>query len=152
MQSFQPIDKISSSLEETWCIAADLARCLAPGDVVGFIGELGAGKTSFVQGLAAALGVNTNEERVLSPTFTIFKIYETGRLPLYHFDLYRIASLSELEAIGYEEFWWGQGITLVEWFDRVSCPPLCNFFLVEMSHVGENRRGITIKWNPANLK
>lgn len=92
-----------------------LATALAPGDIISLTGDLGAGKTRFVQGVAAGLGV---DEPVTSPTFTIMKIYE-GPLPLYHFDVYRLQKITELEAIGYEEYFFGEGVTIIEWGDKI---------------------------------
>lgn len=82
------------------------------GDVYTLVGELGVGKTIFTQGLAAGLGIR---EPICSPTFTIVQVYEEGRLPLYHFDVYRIGDLEEMEEIGYEDYFYGQGVTLIEW-------------------------------------
>jgi tRNA threonylcarbamoyladenosine biosynthesis protein TsaE len=105
----------SSSEEETINIAKELGKLLKPGSIIGLNGELGAGKTVFVKGIAR--GLNTKGEPD-SPTFVIMKKYE-GRLPLYHFDLYRISSAEELEGIGYEDYFYGDGVTVVEWSERV---------------------------------
>jgi tRNA threonylcarbamoyladenosine biosynthesis protein TsaE len=105
----------SSSEEETINIGEELGKLLTPGTIIGLNGELGAGKTVFVKGIAR--GLNTKEEPN-SPTFVIMNKYE-GRIPLYHFDLYRISSAEELEAIGYEDYFYGNGVTVVEWSDRV---------------------------------
>jgi len=105
----------SSCEEETIKIGQELGKLLNPGTIIGLIGELGAGKTVFVKGIAK--GLNTQEEPN-SPTFVIMNKYE-GRIPLYHFDLYRISTAEELEGIGYEDFFFGNGVTVVEWSDRV---------------------------------
>jgi tRNA threonylcarbamoyladenosine biosynthesis protein TsaE len=105
----------SSSEEETINIGEELGKLLTPGTIIGLNGELGAGKTVFVKGIAR--GLNTQEEPN-SPTFVIMNKYE-GRIPLYHFDLYRISSAEELEGIGYEDYFYGNGVTVVEWSDRV---------------------------------
>lgn len=105
----------SSSEEETINIGKELGKLLTPGTIIGLNGELGAGKTVFVKGIAR--GLNTQEEPN-SPTFVIMNKYE-GRIPLYHFDLYRISSAEELEGIGYEDYFYGDGVTVVEWSDRV---------------------------------
>jgi tRNA threonylcarbamoyladenosine biosynthesis protein TsaE len=99
-----------------------LGRLLQPGDVVALIGELGSGKTTLAQSIAEGLGVM---EPVTSPTFTIINEYESGRLPLYHFDVYRLKSPEEMESLGYEEYFFGSGVTIVEWADRVGAllPP-----------------------------
>ncbi len=96
-------------------LAGRLAELLCPGDVVLLVGELGTGKTCFVQGIAEGLGVR---ERVLSPTFTLLREY-TGRLPLYHLDAYRLEGPGDLSDLGLEEYLEGQGVVVVEWADRV---------------------------------
>ena len=109
-------DELTTNSEiETRELGRALAAALAPGDVISLTGDLGAGKTRFVQGVAAGLGV---DEPVTSPTFTIMKIYE-GRLPLYHFDVYRLQKITELQAIGYEEYFFGEGATIIEWGDKI---------------------------------
>ena len=80
------------------------------------MGDLGVGKTVFTKGLAAGLGI---EEAVSSPTFTIVQVYEEGRLPFYHFDVYRIGDIEEMEEIGYEDYFYGNGVCLVEWADLI---------------------------------
>jgi len=99
--------------EDTAKLAAELAKKAAPGDIICLKGLLGAGKTVFAQGFAKGLGYTG---QVTSPTFTIMKIYEGGRLPIYHFDLYRLeGGAAELEGIGYEEYFYADGVTLIEW-------------------------------------
>ena len=107
---------MTDSEEKTRDLGQALGAALAPGDIISLTGDLGAGKTRFAQGLAAGLGV---DGPVTSPTFTIMKIYE-GRLPLYHFDVYRIQKIAELEAIGYEEYFFGDGATVIEWGDKIA--------------------------------
>ncbi len=108
---------ISRSPEETRAIGARLADRLQGGEVVAFTGDLGAGKTAFVSGMAQALGV---EERVTSPTFTIVNEYEGGRLPLFHFDMYRLGSADELFHIGWEDYLARGGVCAVEWSENVA--------------------------------
>ncbi len=105
----------SNSAKDTKNIARAMAKRLEPGDVLCIYGDLGAGKTAFTQGLAAGLGV---EGIVSSPTFTIVNCYE-GRLPLYHFDTYRIADCDEMDDIGYEEYVYGDGVTVIEWPEMI---------------------------------
>ena len=107
---------ITNSPEETEALGARLARALEPGAVVAFTGDLGAGKTAFVRGLARGLGIR---DRVTSPTFTVVNEYEGGRLPLFHFDLYRLGSADELFDIGWEDYLARGGVCAVEWSERM---------------------------------
>lgn len=107
----------SDGAAKTAQIAQELAKTAAPGMVICLDGELGAGKTVFTQGFAKGLGIL---EPVSSPTFTIVQIYEQGRLPLYHFDVYRIDDPMEMEEIGYEDYFYGQGVCLIEWSVRIA--------------------------------
>ena len=107
---------ITNGPEETEALGARLARALGPGAVVAFTGDLGAGKTAFVRGLARGLGY---KGRVTSPTFTIVNEYEGGRLPLFHFDLYRLGSADELFDIGWEDYLARGGVCAVEWSERM---------------------------------
>ncbi len=108
---------ITHSRAETEALGARLANALDGGQVVAFTGDLGAGKTAFVSGMARSLGV---EERVTSPTFTIVNEYEGGRLPLFHFDMYRLGSADELFHIGWEDYLARGGICAVEWSENVA--------------------------------
>lgn len=105
------MEYISNSYEETQSIAAEFALKLKQSDVLCMYGDLGVGKTAFVQGLAKGLGI---DEHITSPTFTIVNEY-VGILPLYHFDVYRIVDSDEMYEIGYEEYIYGDGISVVEW-------------------------------------
>lgn len=105
----------SYSYEDTVNIAKQLADTLKGGEFIAMYGDLGAGKTAFVQGLAKALGIN---QHITSPTFTIVNEYE-GRLPLYHFDVYRIADPDEMYEIGYEEYVYGDGVCVIEWAELI---------------------------------
>ena len=107
---------ITNGPEETEALGARLARALEPGAVVAFTGDLGAGKTAFVRGLARGLGIR---DRVTSPTFTVVNEYEGGRLPLFHFDLYRLGSADELFDIGWEDYLARGGVCAVEWSERM---------------------------------
>lgn len=102
----------SYSYNETKDIAAGIAREAAPGMIFALDGDLGAGKTAFSQGFAQGIGII---EPVNSPTFTILNVYESGNIPLYHFDVYRIGDIDEMDEIGYEEFFYSDGICLIEW-------------------------------------
>lgn len=107
----------TDSPEATRRFAAALATTIAPGTVIALCGPLGAGKTCFVQGLAAGLGVPATVP-VNSPTYILMNIYEGGRLPLYHFDWYRLDSADQLAALGLEEYFEGPGVSIVEWADK----------------------------------
>ena len=100
------------SPEETFAIGKSLGQQAIPGQVICLDGDLGVGKTVFTQGFAEGLGITGP---VNSPTFTIVQVYEEGRLPLYHFDVYRIGDVEEMDEIGYEEYFYGEGVALIEW-------------------------------------
>ena len=104
------------SPDETFSIGQQLGREAAPGQVYTLIGDLGVGKTVFTQGVAAGLGITGP---VNSPTFTIMQIYEEGRLPFYHFDVYRIGDVEEMDEIGYEDYFYGDGVCLIEWANLI---------------------------------
>lgn len=102
----------SNSAEDTFAFGQKLGREAVPGEIICLDGDLGVGKTVFTQGFAAGLGI---DDYVNSPTFNIVKEYDGGRLPLYHFDVYRIGDPSEMEEIGYEDYFYGQGVSIIEW-------------------------------------
>ena len=105
--------KINSfSPEDTYALGYEIGQKAVPGEVYTLNGDLGTGKTVFTQGLAAGLGI---QDPVNSPTFTIVQVYEEGRLPLYHFDVYRIGDIEEMDEIGYEDYFYGEGVCLIEW-------------------------------------
>ena len=110
------MEYLTKSEAETEALGARLAEQLEPGGVVAFTGDLGAGKTAFTRGLARGLGIT---ERVTSPTFTVVNEYEGGRLPLFHFDMYRLGSSEELFGIGWEDYLARGGICAVEWSENV---------------------------------
>ena len=107
---------VTNSPEETEELGERLGRTLSPGDVVAFTGDLGAGKTAFTRGIARGLGIG---DRVTSPTFAIVNEYEGGRLPLFHFDMYRLTSSDELFDIGWEDYLARGGVCAVEWSENV---------------------------------
>ena len=110
------MEVISNSPQETEALGEKLAARLSPGDIIAFSGDLGSGKTAFTRGLAKGLGI---KERVTSPTFTIVNEYEGGRLPLFHFDMYRLGSSDELFDIGWEDYLARGGVCAVEWSEIV---------------------------------
>lgn len=106
----------SKSPEDTFQIGMRLGQLAKAGEVYTLTGDLGVGKTVFTQGFAKGLGI---DEPVNSPTFTILQIYGGGRLPLYHFDVYRIGSVEEMDETGFEEYMTGEGVSLIEWADLI---------------------------------
>ena len=104
------------SADETFSLGINIGRKAKAGQVITLVGDLGVGKTVFTKGLARGLGIT---EPVSSPTFTIVQEYREGRLPLYHFDVYRIGDLEEMEEIGYEDYFYGDGVCLVEWANLI---------------------------------
>ena len=129
------------SPEETEAVGRKLAAQLQPGDVLAYYGDLGAGKTAFTRGLAAGLGVT---EPVTSPTYTIVNEYLSGRLPLFHFDMYRLGSADELFDIGWEDYLARGGVCAVEWSENVE-KALSGAIHVTIEPLGGDRRRITIE-------
>lgn len=134
------MERLSRSPEQTVAIASDLARTLQPGDVVLLSGDLGAGKTAFVRGLALGLGASPDD--VTSPTFTLLHEYRGGRLTLHHADLYRLET-AEVEDLGLDELASGGGVLAVEWPDRLA-RPWPEAVRVHLHHTGDITRRITI--------
>ncbi len=104
------------SPEETFETGKKLGEKAVPGQVFTLMGDLGVGKTVFTQGLARGLGI---QEPVSSPTFTIVQVYEEGRLPFYHFDVYRIGDVEEMDEVGFDDYIMGEGVSLIEWADLI---------------------------------
>ena len=106
----------SFSAEETLKLGQSLGEQAKPGEVYTLIGDLGVGKTVLTQGIAEGLGI---DEPICSPTFTIVQVYEEGRMPFYHFDVYRIGDIEEMDEIGYEDYFYGDGLTMIEWANLI---------------------------------
>ena len=123
--------------EDTFALGKRLGENAKPGDVYTLVGDLGVGKTVFTQGLAEGLGIG---ESVSSPTFTIVQVYEEGRLPLYHFDVYRIGDVSEMDEIGYEDYFYGEGVCLIEWPEKMGAYLPRRAFRVDISAEKDGRR------------
>ena len=104
------------SAQETRTLGEKIGLQAAPGEVYTLTGDLGVGKTVFTQGVAKGLGI---DEPVNSPTFTILQVYEEGRMPFYHFDVYRIGDVEEMDEIGYEDYVYGEGVSLIEWANLI---------------------------------
>lgn len=119
--------------EETFALGRQIGEQAEPGEVYTLIGDLGVGKTVFTQGLAVGLGI---QDAVNSPTFTIVQVYEDGRIPFYHFDVYRIGDVEEMDEVGYEDYVYGEGVSLIEWADLIE------------EILPEHYRRITIEKNP----
>lgn len=127
--------------EQTITLAKKFAKSLRSGDIICFKADLGAGKTTFTKGLAEGLKISS--KKVNSPTFVLLNIYE-GKLPIYHFDLYRIES-EDMFNIGYDEFVYGDGVAVIEWSERLDSLLPKEHFLIEIKHKGESQREIRIK-------
>ena len=106
----------SNSAEDTFAFGQKLGREAVPGEIICLDGDLGVGKTVFTQGFAAGLGI---DDYVNSPTFNIVKEYEGGRLPLYHFDVYRIGDPEEMDEVGFDDYVYGDGVSLIEWAELI---------------------------------
>ncbi len=135
----------TNSAQETFDLARGLGEQACPGAVFTLSGDLGVGKTVFAQGLAKGLGI---QEPVSSPTFTIVQVYDEGRLPFYHFDVYRIGDIEEMDEIGYEDCFYGDGVCLIEWAERIAqlLPEQRTELLIEKeSEKGFDYRRITLR-------
>lgn len=106
----------TTNAEETFKLGVKIGEQARPGEIYTLNGDLGVGKTVFTQGVARGLGI---EEPVNSPTFTIVQVYEEGKLPFYHFDVYRIGDIEEMEEIGYDDYFFGNGVCLIEWAELI---------------------------------
>ena len=135
---------LTNSPAETEAVGAAMARVLTPGTVIAYRGDLGAGKTAFTRGLARGLGCR---EPVTSPTYTIVNEYLSGRLPLFHFDMYRLGSSEDLFDIGWEDYLDRGGVCAVEWSERVAdaLPPETLYVTIARHPENENWRIITIE-------
>ena len=131
--------------KDTYELGEKIGQMAKPGMVISLTGDLGVGKTVFTQGLAKGLGI---EEPVNSPTFTIVQVYEEGRLPLYHFDVYRIGDIEEMDEIGYEDYFYGEGVCLVEWADlirEILPEQMCRVTIEKNLEKGFDYRKITLE-------
>ena len=136
------MERYSASEQDTEALGRALVQRLQPGAVVAFTGDLGAGKTAFVRGMAQGLGI---PQRVTSPTFTIVNEYEGGRLPLFHFDMYRLGSADELFDIGWEDYLDRGGVCAVEWSENVPEAFDGSEIRVSIEKCSDNARKITIE-------
>ena len=139
--SRKKVVELSNSEEETMLCAKRFAGQLKAGDIVFLQGDLGTGKTTFVKGLAPAFKVSS--KKVNSPTFVLMNYYK-GKLPVYHFDLYRLGSPKEVDTLDFDEYFYGEGISLIEWPERLGGHKPEQYYLVEFQHKGEHARTICI--------
>ena len=133
------------SAEETSALGEKIGREAKPGAVYTLVGDLGVGKTVFTQGIAKGLGIT---EPICSPTFTIVQVYEEGRIPFYHFDVYRIGDIEEMDEIGYEDYFYGNGLVMIEWANLIEeiLPPVRTEIIIEKDlEKGFDYRKITMK-------
>jgi len=129
---------ISKSVNQTLKIGRLIAKNLTAGDIVCLIGDLGSGKTVLTKGIAQGLGIKKNE--VVSPTFVLIHQYKNARLPFYHFDLYRLKSPKDILDLGYQEYFYSQGITVIEWADRLKYLKPSEFLKINLQVKNENSR------------
>jgi len=144
------IEIISGSAGQTREQARLIGEKLREGDVLALSGELGSGKTCFTGGLACGLGVDEHYQ-ITSPTFTLINEYP-GRVKLYHFDIYRLTHYSDFEDLGYEEYFYGKGVVVIEWAEKIEriLPP--DIIFIKFEYIDENRRKIVIKGPKERLK
>lgn len=135
------MEYITNSPRETEAVAEKLAQQLRPGTVIAYRGDLGAGKTAFTRGLARGLGC---QDMVTSPTYTIVNEYLSGRMPLFHFDMYRLRSADDLWDIGWEDYLDRGGVCAVEWSENVE-EALDHFILVNIEKIDDESRRVTIE-------
>ena len=133
---------ISNSAEETKSFGQQFAGTVKPGDVLALVGELGSGKTQFVKGFAAALGATTP---ATSPTFTLLHEYSGGRLPIYHFDFFRVEDRQSAERLGLDDYFFGDGVSVVEWADRFPDLVPENARWISFETKSETQRSISAK-------
>lgn len=134
---------ITLKAEETVRLGCELAKKLQKGDVIALYGELGSGKTTFVKGIGVGLGVR-DARHINSPTFVLIKEYN-GRVPLYHMDMYRLDNLRDIEDIAIEEYIYGEGVTIIEWAEKMETVLPKKVISVKFTIKGENKREIKIE-------
>jgi len=133
----------SKNKAETIKLGGKLGKMLQEGDVIALSGQLGSGKTVLTKGIAEGLGVK-GSNCVNSPSFVILKEYK-GRIPLYHFDVYRLKDISQFSTVGYGEYFYGRGVSVIEWADKVKEALPKEYLLINIEIIGENERSFKIK-------
>jgi tRNA threonylcarbamoyladenosine biosynthesis protein TsaE len=150
MEQEKSIQIITCSAQETFVFARRMGEKLQEGDIFALSGELGSGKTCFTGGLARGLGVSENYQ-ITSPTFTLINEYP-AKYKLYHFDVYRLNDCSDMEDLGYEEYFSGKGVVVIEWAEKIAqIIPEAAFF-IKFEYIDENKRKITITGPQYRLK
>ena len=132
---------VTTSPRQSQNLGRNLGRLVQGGEIIGLIGELGAGKTCFVRGFAQGIEVDP-KAWVRSPTFTLINEY-SGRLPVYHIDLYRVGKQEELDSLNLREYLYGDGVSLIEWFEFMPSHEVDEYLELRISHGGDNRRELT---------
>lgn len=135
------LPRTTISAEETVALGRELARQLQPGDIIALYGDLGAGKTHLVKGICEGLGIVPGT--VTSPTFTLVNEY-AGSLPVYHFDVYRIERIEELFELGYEDYFFSDGVSIIEWPEKIESLIPQYALRIRLTHKGENERSIEL--------
>jgi tRNA threonylcarbamoyladenosine biosynthesis protein TsaE len=134
---------VSKSARQTMNWGKKLGKLVQGGEIIGLVGELGAGKTCFVRGFAEGVGV-AKDAWVRSPTFTLINEY-SGRLPVYHIDLYRVAAPEQQEGLNLREYLYGEGVSLIEWFDYLPAEEVDEYLEISLSHLGGARRELRFR-------
>jgi tRNA threonylcarbamoyladenosine biosynthesis protein TsaE len=133
---------ISKTVTDTIKIGRFIAKNAKPQDIICLFGQLGAGKTVLTKGIADGLGID--KKKVISPSFVLIRQHLKGRLPLYHFDLYKLKNARDILAIGYEEYLFGDGITVIEWADRLGCLMPAEFLRIDLKLLNNSQRMIKL--------
>jgi tRNA threonylcarbamoyladenosine biosynthesis protein TsaE len=149
-QKNSKIQIITYNANETSAVGRSIGKKLGDGDIMALSGELGSGKTCFTGGLARGLGVNENYQ-ITSPTFTLINEYP-AKCKLYHFDVYRLSGYSDLEDLGYEEYFSGKGVVVIEWAEKIAKIIPQTAIFINFEYIDENKRIITIKGLDSRLK
>lgn len=150
MEQEKSVSIITYSAEETFSFARGIGEKLQEGDILALSGELGSGKTCFTGGLARGLGVSENYQ-ITSPTFTLINEYP-AKCRLCHFDVYRLGGYSDLEDLGYEEYFAGHGVVVIEWAEKIAEIIPRTAIFIKFEYIDENKRKITIKGPQLRLK
>ena len=129
----------SNSVNDTLRIGRRIAKELKPSDIVCLFGDLGTGKTVLTKGIACGLGINSSA--ITSPSFVLLRQYPKVKLPLFHFDLYRLVETKDIAGLGFEEYFYGPGVSVIEWAQRLDCLMPKDYLKIELSVKGPSRRG-----------